>query len=565
MTRKSNKKASVLLTTVCRPFGGQDEGTSVGAELFHAQITRAQGAFSLRQTIRCWGLDYIAENIESPAMTLHYPSADELVDELEARSWDYVGINFVVATFHKMKAVVALVRKYQPRAQIVLGGYGTVLSDEQLEPFADHICRQEGVAYMRRLLGEDTERAIAHPYVPIDSPNVYSYQLPSFVAHVTAGLGCPNGCDFCCTSHFFNRQYVPFLSTGKALHAEILRQEQEAAARGDELSGFIIIDEDFFMQEDRAREYLECVRQGGHAPSLMGFGSVAGLSKFTADEVAEMGFHTIWTAFEGKRSGYAKLNGKPIPQLHEELRSRGIALLCSMIVGLPYQDKETVLAEFAEQQALKPCYTQILIQFAFPRTPLYETVLNKGLYLPQFAENPDYRKFDGFSLHFKHEHFSPAELEALQQELYDRDFKELGPSLVRINRTFFEGWKNLRDSEKPLLQERAQRQKEYVERSVPGLYPAIYLGPSEKARQEASLLLQEVKQELGSVSLLQRVKGWAAVGLALWSKLCLHMDWFQQPKLIRTEHRLQDLDEQLDRAKKERTIRKDLLPKSTNV
>jgi hypothetical protein len=51
----------VLLTTVCRPFGGNGEGHSVGAELFHAQVTRSQGIFSYRQVIRCWGLDYIAE------------------------------------------------------------------------------------------------------------------------------------------------------------------------------------------------------------------------------------------------------------------------------------------------------------------------------------------------------------------------------------------------------------------------------------------------------------------------------------------------------------------------
>ena len=56
----------ILLTTVCRPFGGKGEGDSVGAELFHAQVTREQGIFSYRQVIRCWGLDYIAENIQVP-------------------------------------------------------------------------------------------------------------------------------------------------------------------------------------------------------------------------------------------------------------------------------------------------------------------------------------------------------------------------------------------------------------------------------------------------------------------------------------------------------------------
>ena len=68
------KVPDVLLTTVCRPFGGKGEGDSVGAELFHAQVTRSQSIFSYRQVIRCWDLDYIAENIEAPVVVLHYPS-----------------------------------------------------------------------------------------------------------------------------------------------------------------------------------------------------------------------------------------------------------------------------------------------------------------------------------------------------------------------------------------------------------------------------------------------------------------------------------------------------------
>jgi hypothetical protein len=79
---------SVLLTTVCRPFGGSGEGDSVGAELFHAQVTRAQGIFSFRQVIRGWGLDYIAENISSPSVVLHYPSEREFLNELRGRRYD---------------------------------------------------------------------------------------------------------------------------------------------------------------------------------------------------------------------------------------------------------------------------------------------------------------------------------------------------------------------------------------------------------------------------------------------------------------------------------------------
>ena len=41
-------------------------------------------------------------------------------------------------------------------------------------------------------------------------------------------------------------------------------------------------------------------------------------------------------------------------------------------------------------------------------------------------ENPDYRTFDGFSMHFEHPHFTPAEVESLQRELYRKCFERLG-------------------------------------------------------------------------------------------------------------------------------------------
>src|SRR3990170_6233172 len=114
--QSSAPRPKILFTSVCRPFGGPGEGDSVGAELFHAQVTRAQGIFSFRQVIRCWAIDYIAENISAPTVVLHYPSESELVRELKSERYDYVGINFVVATFHKARRMVRLIREHAPNA-----------------------------------------------------------------------------------------------------------------------------------------------------------------------------------------------------------------------------------------------------------------------------------------------------------------------------------------------------------------------------------------------------------------------------------------------------------------
>ena len=528
--------SKLLLTTVCRPFGGKGEGDSVAAELFHAQVTRSQGIFSYRQVIRCWGLDYIAENLDAPSVVLHYPSEREFLREIENGQYDYIGINFVVATFHKLRRMVGLIRKVSPRSKIVLGGYGTVLPDHELSPYGDFICREEGIGFMRRLLGEKDDRPVRHPYAPIESPRVFSYPLNTKVAHITGGLGCPNGCDFCCTSHFFNRKYIPFVKSGRELYETILLMAQKAKDAGDDLSGFIIIDEDFFIHAKRAREFLASVREGGKPLSIMGFGSVKGLSQFTADEIAEMGFDILWTAFEGSGSGYEKLKGQDLGALYQDLRSRGVSILTSMIIGFPFQDRSRVLEDFRKLMELRPALWQILIYFAFPGTPLHRQVLAEGRYLPGCQEKPDYRTFDGFSMHFKHEHFTPKELESLQRELYRKAFELLGPSLIRVVRTWFEGYLNLKNSPNPLLRGRAERMRNYVRSALPGLYPAILFGPNAYRRNKAREFLKDLEKELGPVSPKEHLLGWATVPFSAWTWLAERLNAFQQPRLLRIEH-----------------------------
>jgi haloalkane dehalogenase len=527
----------ILLTTVCRPFGGNGEGDSVGAELFHAQVTREQGIFSYRQVIRCWGLDYIAENIDAPSVVLHYPSEREFISELKNHRYDYIGINFVVATFHKLRRMTQLIRIHAPRAKVILGGYGTVLSDEELQPYSDHICREEGIEYMRRLLGEETDRPIQHPYASIESPRLFSFDRKTKVAHITGGLGCPNGCDFCCTSHFFKRKYVPFVKSGKELYKTVMRMENEAKRAGDTLNGFIFIDEDFFLQTKRAREFLECVREGGKPLSIMGFGSVRGLSQFTADEIAEMGFEVIWTAFEGAGSGFNKLKGKQsIPELYASLKSRGIALLTSMIIGFPYQDRKQVMEEFDMIAKLGPSLWQVLIYFAFPGTPLRKRMIEEDRYLAEYRENPDYRTFDGFSMHFTHPHFRANELKNLQRELYRKYYETLGPSLLRNLRVWFEGYRNLKDSPNKLLRRRAEIMGECVRSGVAVTYPAMIFGPNKARRDEAREFLRDIENEMGRLSLKERLFCLATIPLSLWTWLAAKLNISQQPKLLRVQH-----------------------------
>lgn len=538
MHQKQIESPRVLLTSVCRPFGGPGEGDSVGAELFHAQVTRAQGPFSHRQVIRVWSLDYLAANIEAPTVTLHYPSKRELIRELRRGGYTHVGINFVVSTFHKVREMVPLIRRYAPSAQIVLGGYGTVLPEQVLRPWGDHVCREEGVQYLRRLLGERTDRPLCHPHAPIPSVQVLGYQQSSVVGHVTAGLGCPNGCDFCCTSHFFQRKYVPYARSGREIYEAMIATRERSRADGQSMDSFILIDEDFFLHHRRAREFLDCVRQGGEPMSIMGFGSVKGLSRFTAREIGEMGFDVVWNAFEGTGAGYHKQSGKPMAELYRELKSVGCAQLTSMIIGFPYQDETRIRAEFEQLMALEPTLTQCLIYFAFPGTPLHDRVVAEGRFHERYRLAPDLRRSDGFSMHFEHSHFEePEQLEALQRELYREDYTRLGPSPLRIARVWLTGYLHLRGDPNPLLAARAEHLRLSARSILPAISAAIVFAPGAQARGRALALRRDIIRHTGQPTAVERAKEAASPAMYLASRVARAAGLFQQPGLLRTEHR----------------------------
>jgi hypothetical protein len=285
-------RKKVLLTSVCRPLGPKyGDAPSVGYELLYSQVTRAQGIFSPRTVNTHYSIEDIAENLDAPTVLLQYPSKREFIRELK-KGYDYVGITFLIAVLHKMKEMVALIRRYAPQSKIVLGGYGTVLSDDVLKPYADFICREEGVAFFRRILGEpDIPMPYKHPLI-VSRLKLFSLPVPGGAGKIFAGLGCPNGCDFCCTSHFFKRKHIRLLPEGKDIYAVVERYLDM-----DPNLVFLIVDEDFLLNKKRAMAYRECVLKGGKTLSTFAFASVKALSQYTVEEILEMGIDGLWIGY----------------------------------------------------------------------------------------------------------------------------------------------------------------------------------------------------------------------------------------------------------------------------
>jgi radical SAM superfamily enzyme YgiQ (UPF0313 family) len=509
------------------------DAPSVGYELLYRQVTRAQGLFSPRSLHLHFSLEYIAENLDAPTVVLQYPSKKELIRELK-KGYDYVGVSFLMAVMHKMKETVALIREHAPNSKIVLGGYGTVLKDDVLKPYGDYICREEGVAYFRQLLGEpEIPMPYKHPLI-VSGLKVFGQRV-SGTGMVFAGLGCPNGCDFCCTSHFFSRKHIKLLPEGKDIFDVIERYLEM-----DPGLVFVILDEDFLLNKKRAMAFRDCVMKSGKTLSIFAFSSIKAISQYTAEEILEMGIDGFWIGYEGTRSNYAKQQGRPVEEIFTEFREHGITILTSMIVGFDYQNQEVVAQELDGLMKLKPALAQFLIYGPVPGTPFYERIIKENLLQDVYTSDKDlyYRSADGFRTMIKHPKLSPEEIEDIQRWCFKEDFQRLGPSIYRVLESRFLGYQKLKDSPNPALRRKAEFLAKELRVAYPVFLAGRWIGPNATVRRWIGDLQRRIEAELGKPTLAGQVKSVLAVGAALWTGLTLKLDLFQHPKLTRTTYRL---------------------------
>src|SRR5262245_15378616 len=271
-------RAHVLLSSVFKPFAQDDEFGSRAinpAELYHNQVTREQGPFSLRMFHRTWSLMLLQSNITAPCTVLDFPTRARFVEELKTHDYDVVGLTGIIVNVGKVREMCRLIRQHSPKSTIVVGGHVTAIPGIEQMLDADHIVKGEGVAWLREFLGEDVNRAIEHPVIP----SSFGFQLMGLpaprgggnaAATILSSVGCPMGCNFCTTSEFFGGKgrMVTFLKSGDDVFRAMSRAEAEIGARA-----FFMMDENFLLYKRRAMELLALMKQHHKAWSLHVFSS----------------------------------------------------------------------------------------------------------------------------------------------------------------------------------------------------------------------------------------------------------------------------------------------------
>src|ERR1051325_825115 len=119
-------RARILLSSVFGPYAQDDQYGSRKInpmELYHNQVTREQGPFSLRMFHRSWGILMIQRNISAPTTVLDFPTRQAFEAELLAHEYDIVGISSIIVNVGKVREMCRIVRELSPGTTIIIGGH----------------------------------------------------------------------------------------------------------------------------------------------------------------------------------------------------------------------------------------------------------------------------------------------------------------------------------------------------------------------------------------------------------------------------------------------------------
>ncbi|MFW5771591.1 MAG: B12-binding domain-containing radical SAM protein, partial [Spirochaetota bacterium] len=375
----------------------------------------------------------LAENIKVSSTVLDFPAWRDFTSELK-KGYTHVGINFIVANVHKVRKMAQYVRRHYPDMKIMLGGYGTIIPNLKEMIPCDEVCRGEGVLWLRKYFGEDTEAPVVHPAIFGPAYEyIYGVRRRPTGGVILPGVGCENGCNFCITTHQFNKQYVSFLKTGKDIYDACMKSKMKIGS-----SGFSIMDENFLKTPDRARQLLEEMTKNNMPFVFDIFSSAEVIQKMGTDFLVRLGVRMVWIGVESSASAHEKTRGIDLKSLIKELQSKGISVNASAILFMEHHDRESLIRDIDWAIGLGSDLMQFMNYTPFPTTSLYERLDREGK-----IKNMDYRHLHGQGeLAYEHPVFkNAADHHSILKNAFRKKYITDGPGVLNMAFTIIRGYR----------------------------------------------------------------------------------------------------------------------------
>lgn len=431
----------MLLSGVFGPFGVDDAfGRRDNVmELFHNQVTKAQGIASFRYHHRSFGLYFLAENVDVEVTVLDFPSRRRFEREVTRGRYDVIGISFIAPNFTKAREMARVVRRRSPGSLIVLGGHGAAVEGIEREIDCDHVVKGEGVRWLRTLLGQDPDAPIRHPTLPsTERQRIFGIPVPGPTSGILVpGVGCVNACKFCSTSHFFGKTYTPYLATGADVFQTARRIAEE---RGT--SDFFVMDENFLKDRARALELLALQEQHGHFFNFQVFSSAEAITALSIEQIVRLGIEFVWVGVESsnEEGNFEKNAGIEPSPLIRQLRDHGVHVLASGILCQEHHTPQNMQHEIDFLVGLESDFVQFMLLTPLPTTRLYREYAARGILRSELPlEDWHGQRY----LSYRHPHFADHEPGEWIDRAFAADYRANSSSMYRVVETAWRGYRTL--------------------------------------------------------------------------------------------------------------------------
>ncbi len=426
----------VLFTTTWGPYTEQFFNTSP-TDVMNQRFSRGCDIFTLSGHLHMNSCHLIAQNIDPPSVVLEFPRKADFLEEIE-KGYDYIGLSFFHNQMDDAVEMCRAIRQKAPNSKIVLGGFGAAgleatATPERIKEMCDHLCHEEGVSFFRKLLGEQPDKPKFHSHLP-----KWGTTLPMINRRskgqtpvVVGSLGCPNRCDFCGTTEYFQHRRIQ-LMTPEEVHKEFKRIYREDPYTPQ----VTLLEEDSFGDIEYMRELGKLLREDSEFGlgyySFYCLASMRSMSQWSFEEMMLTGASTVFVGVESKYAqahGYGKTEGLSYKEMFKGLRSVGITTSGAWMVGFDFQNRQNIEEDLQDFIALEPTTQQLTRVCPFPATPMWQNMKKEG----RIKENVDWNSisfYGGGGMDPKN--FNEHEVMKLIERGYRELYETHGATLARF-------------------------------------------------------------------------------------------------------------------------------------
>lgn len=369
------------------------------------------------------GGTFLAANLTTPT-TVIGPSinTDSLLEELEKGlkeefPYTHVGFSLFIFGYSTFIECTQLVKKFDNNIITIAGNVGIL--EEGTENYVDHICRGDGVPFLRKLLGESLDRPYKSPLIPTKNyTKVFGRTIIDSTVQFITKLGCPMKCNFCSTNAYFQGKFMPSFITPKELFDMFVQYRNKIGRDFTTL----FCEPTMIVKKDWWYEAFELFEGAEGDFAIGGPTTLASLATFDFRKTydSSLRFLAFNVGIESFTVNYAKnLGHTKTKEIIQKLNDNGIATYGTFIIGFLEHNLENIWKEIEKltDLDLTYCYINNL-------KPLSKTlVFNEMKEQKRLVDMPvDFHYIPGFQS-FRHPEFRPG-------------FIDMLPLIFEVNRHF---------------------------------------------------------------------------------------------------------------------------------